>query len=258
MKKRNKRANIVFLILWNIIFLTLIFLIQGKAFGQYRKPPSKIVTLLVRDWSVNVNGGRTSFFGELSLYDDELTKKLSKEGAWGYGFLIARKISPVFDVSYQMIWGELNGSNSSSRFESKIKEWSLNTTINLVNLLMPDNNSHFFFYGKFGAGQLTFNSRLIFNDTEKEDKFFSSESPEFLYLLGGGAYYKINHAFDVNIEATARFMKNDKLDGSSRKDDNDYYSYISLGITYKINNKPRDTRYYKQLGMKSPLIRRRR
>ncbi len=257
MKKRNKRANIVFLILWNIIFLTLIFLIQGNVFGQYQKPPPKIAILL-KDWSVNVNGGKTSFFGELSLYDDELTQKLSKEGAWAYGFLINRKISPVFGMNYQMIWGTLKGSNSSSYFEAKIKEWTINTTLNLVNLLMPNNNSHFFLYAKLGAGQLTFDTKLVFDDAEKEDILVSSESPEFLYLLGGGAYYRISYSFDVNIEATARLMNNDKLDGSTRKNDNDYYSYISLGLTYKIKNKPRDTRYYKRMGMKSPLLRRRK
>jgi len=258
MKKRIKKSNIFFIIVWNIILLTLIFLVQGNAFGQYRKMPPKIVRVLVRDWSVNVNGGRTSFFGELSLYDDELTQKLSKEGSWAYGFEVTRKISPVFGVSYQMIWGKLSGSNASSYFEAKISEWTLNATMNFVNLLMPDNNASFFLYAKVGAGQLNFDTKMEFNDYEKEDIYVSSESPELLYLIGGGAYYKISNSFDVNLEATARLMNNDNLDGNSRKNDNDYYSYISLGLTYKINNRPRDTRYYKKLGMRSPLIRRRR
>lgn len=257
MEKRASRQNIFFLILWNAILLTLILLIQGNAFGQYQKPPPKI-SVLVKNWSINVNAGKTSFFGELSLYDDELSEKLSKEGAWGYGFELSYQLTPVFSLGGQLLFCELRGSNQRSQFVSEVTEYSFNTTINIVNLLMPDNNARFFLYGKLGMGQFRFNSRLIFDDPEKEDKFYETEAPEFLFLLGGGAYYKISNSFNVNLEMAARFANNDMLDGTSNKKDKDYYSFLSLGITYKINNKPRDTRYYKRLGMKSPLIRRRR
>jgi len=231
-------------------------MIQANAFGQYQKPPPKI-TVLLKNWSVNVNAGQTSFFGEVSLYDDELSEKLSNEGSWAYGFILSRQMTPVFGLSGQMIWGTLKGANTRSRFKAEIMEYSLNTTINLVNLLIPDNDARFFLYGKLGAGQFRFKSTLVFDDPEKPEIYVESDKPEFLYLIGGGAFYKFNHSFEVNIEATARLVNNDKLDGSNNgKGDNDYYSYISLGITYKINNRPRDTRYYKKLGMKSPLIRR--
>ena len=256
MKDREKRQNIYLLIAWNAILILLILMIQANAFGQYQKPPPKI-TVLLKNWSVNVNAGQTSFFGEVSLYDDELSEKLSNEGSWAYGFILSRQMTPVFGLSGQMIWGTLKGANTRSRFEADIMEYSLNTTINLVNLLIPDNDARFFLYGKLGAGQFQFNSTLVFDDPEKPEIYVESDKPEFLYLIGGGAFYKFNHSFEVNIEATARLVNNDKLDGSNNgKGDNDYYSYISLGITYKINNRPRDTRYYKKLGMKSPLIRR--
>ncbi|MEZ5195962.1 MAG: outer membrane beta-barrel protein [Bacteroidales bacterium] len=256
MEKRASRQNIFFLDFWNAILLTLILLIQGNAFGQYQKPPPKI-SVLLKNWSINVNGGKTSFFGELSLYDDEITEKLSKEGAWGYGFDLSYQITPIFSLGGQLLFCELRGSSSRSQFVAEVSEYVFNTTINIVNLLMPDNNAHFFLYGKLGAGQFKFNSTLTFDDPEKDDKYFEAKSPEFLFLLGGGAYYKISNSFNVNLEMAARFANNDKLDGTSNKEDKDYYSYLSLGLTYKINNRPRDTRYYKRLGMKSPLIRRR-
>jgi hypothetical protein len=255
-ENREKRQNIYLLIAWNALLILLILLIQTNAFGQYQKPPPKI-TVLFKNWSVNVNGGQTSFFGEVSLYDDELSEKLSKEGSWAYGFILSRQITPVFDLSGQILFGTLKGANTRSTFKAEIMEYTLNTTINFVNLLMPDNDARFFLYGKLGAGQFQFKSTLIFDDSEKPEKYVESESPEFLYILGGGAYYKFNHSFEVNAEATARLVNNDKLDGTSNnKGDDDYYSYISIGVTYRINNKPRDTRYFKKLGMKSPLIRR--
>jgi hypothetical protein len=255
MRNRDKRNNIIFLIVWNLILVGLIFLIQTKSFGQYRKPPS-FWSKLAQNWSVNANAGQTAFFGELSLYDDELTEKLSKEGAWAYGFAVSRQITPVIGLSGQLLIGKLEGSNSRSQFVADIMDYSVNLTLNFVNLLLPDNDAHFFLYGKMGMGQFQFESRLMFDDPNEEDLIVLPESPEFLYLIGGGAYYVISNSFDVNFDATARLVNNDKLDGTVNKKDKDYYSYISLGFTYKINNLPRDTRYYKKLGMKSPLIRR--
>jgi hypothetical protein len=253
---RDKRQNIFLLIAWNALLILLILLIQANAFGQYQKPPPKI-SVLLKNWSINVNGGQTSFFGEVSLYDDEMSEKLSKEGSWSYGFILSRQMTPVFGLSGQIIFGTLQGANTRSQFTAEIMEYTLNTTINFVNLLIPENDARFFLYAKLGVGQFQFKSRLVYDDPEKPEKYTESESPEFLYTIGGGALYKITRSFEVNLEATARLVNNDKLDGTvNNKDDNDYYSYISLGITYNINNKPRDTRYFKKLGMKSPLIRR--
>jgi hypothetical protein len=253
--RQEKRKNICYLMIWNAILLLIFLLIQGNVFGQYQKPKPKIAVLL-KNWSINLNAGQTSFFGEVSLYDDELSEKLSHEGSWSCGFILSRQMTPVFGLSGQYIFGKLRGANTRSHFEAQIKEYSLNTTINLVNLLIPDNDARFFLYAKIGIGQFEFKSKLVFDDPEKSDKYVESESPEFLYLIGGGAFYKLNRSFEINVEGTARLVNNDKLDGTTNKSDNDYYSYISLGITYKINNKPRDTRYFKKLGMKSPLIRR--
>jgi hypothetical protein len=255
-EKRAKKQNIYLLIIWNVILLIIIFLIQGNAFGQYQKPPPKI-TILVKDWSVNVNGGKTSFFGDISLYDDELSEKLSKEGSWGYSIILSRQITPVFGISGQLLFGTLKGKSTRSQFSADIMEYTINTTINIVNILIPDNDASFFVYGKFGLGQFQFKSRLVFDDPEKEDRIVESDSPEALFLIGGGAYYKISHSFDVNAEMAARLVNSDRLDGTTNKKDKDYYSYLSVGITYKINNTPRDTRYYKRMGMRSPLIRRR-
>jgi hypothetical protein len=255
-ENRNRKQNIYFLVAWNALLILLILLIQANAFGQYQKPPRKISALL-KNWSVNLNVGQTSFFGEVSLYDDELSEKLSKEGSWSYGVILSRQMTPVFGLSGQLIFGTLKGANTRSQFSAEIMEYTFNTTLNFVNLLMPDNDARFFLYAKMGFGQFQFKSRLVFDDPEKPEKYIESESPEFLYLIGGGAYFKISRSFEVNLEATARLVNNDKLDGTSNnKGDDDYYSYISLGVTYNINNKPRDTRYFKKLGMKSPLIRR--
>ncbi|MCF8367508.1 MAG: hypothetical protein K9G76_00605 [Bacteroidales bacterium] len=254
--KHDKR-NIIYLIAWNLLLISLIILINGNAFGQYNKPPT-FFSKLIKNWSISANVGRTSFFGDVSLYDEQFNEKMSKEGAYGTCFSISRQFTPIIGLSGQILFGQLSGSNSKSQFVSNIVEYSGNMTINLVNLFIPENSARFSPYFIFGLGQFSYDTKLKFNDLNTPDITAASKSPELVYLFGGGAYYIINNAFDVYTEFSGRRMDNDRIDGStSNSKDNDYYSYLSIGLSYKLNNSPRDTRYYKRMGMKSPLIRRR-
>lgn len=252
----KNRKNIVYLIFWNLLLLALILLIQSSAFGQYRKPPS-FFSRLAEGWAVNANAGRTAFFGDVSLYDDEFDEKMSKEGAWACGFGISRQVSYVFALEGQAVFAQLTGSNSESSFTSNINEYSFQLTSDLVNMLIPENRASFHPYLKAGMGQFNFNSNLKYNDPNKPDLKTSSTTPEFVFLFGGGAFYIISNSVDLNMEFMARRMSNDRIDGTPNKETTDYYSYLSAGLVYKINNIPRDVRYYKRLGMRSPLIRRR-
>jgi len=257
MTLRNKRHRINLIISWNAIFLLiLIICIQGSAFGQYNRPHPKIENLL-KNWSVNLNLGQTLFFGDVSLYDNEINEKISKEGSFGYGFILSKQMTPVIGLSGQLLFGKLRGENSRSHFEANITEYTISATLNIVNLLLPENDAHFFLYGKLGIGQYIFTSRLIYNDPLKEDKIIDTNVPESLILFGGGAYYKISNSFDVNAEMAGRIAYNDKIDGTVNKKDKDYYLYLSIGVTYKINNVPKSTRKYKGKGAKFPLIKRR-
>ncbi|MCB0806922.1 MAG: hypothetical protein KDC05_14080 [Bacteroidales bacterium] len=245
-----------FRVVRNLVLIAIILIISNQSFGQYRKPPS-FWSKLVKDWSINANLGRTSFYGDVSLYDEQFNEKMSKEGSWAFGFGISRKISPIFTLHGEILTGELAGSNSQSTFTSNIKEVTGNLEINLVNMFIPENNARFIPYVKLGMGQFTYDTKLVFEDPNKSDVTTASTSPEFIYLFGGGASYVLTNSFDISIQMMGRRMNNDRIDGSTNKNDDDYYSYLNIGITYKINNVPRDTRYYKRLGMKSPLIRRR-
>ena len=161
-------------------------------------------------------------------------------------------MSNLFGISFQLV-----KSNSESSFTSNINEYSFQLTSDLVNMLIPENRASFHPYLKAGMGQFNFNSNLKYNDPNKPDLKTSSTAPEFVFLFGGGAFYIISNSVDLNMEFMARRMSNDRIDGTPNKETTDYYSYLSAGLVYKINNIPRDVRYYKRLGMRSPLIRRR-
>lgn len=255
--KIENRKNIIELVAWNLVLVALLLLIQGNAFGQFRKPPSAFSRFL-KGWSLTANVGRTAFFGDVSLYDEEFNEKMAKEGAWAYTGILSKQVTPIFGLGGQMLIGQLSGSNSRSHFVANIIEYSGHLTIDLVNILIPENDASLHPYVKLGMGQLLFKTNLIFNDPNVPNTTTESKTPEFTAIFGAGAFYRISNSFCIVAEMTGRNMNTDQLDGSTNnKKDNDYYSYLSFGVKYNINNVPRDTRYYKRLGMKSPLIRRR-
>jgi opacity protein-like surface antigen len=253
--KQRVTANIIFILISNLLLVVLIVLLHGRASGQYYKDPVTWESL-AKNWSVNANFGRTSFYGDVSLYDYEFTEKIRKEGSWAWGIGISREFINVISVHAHFLRGELAGSNSRSHFSSRISEKSIHASMNLLNMLIPDNQARFFPYVKGGMGQLTFRTKLIYNDPNQEDVRTRSESPEFVLLYGGGAYFVINGSFGLNLEYMSRRIGNDKIDGITNNNDYEHFSYLSMGLNYKINNKPHDVRQYRRLGMKSPLIRR--
>lgn len=245
-------------IVFSIISLSIVLftLCSYSSFGQYQKNPF-FEKLIFKHWSVNVNTGRTSFFGDVSAYDEELTEKLSKESSMGYGFIIARQISPVVGLGGQLLIGKLIGSTSTSSFEANIFEYNIHLTIDAANLFIPANEANFRPYAKLGMGQFKFDSKLQFDDPEKDDLNVDTGIPEFLFTFGGGLNYNISNSFDLNVEMSIKMVNNDRLDGKSSSNDEDYYSYLSFGITYRINNSTRTIRDTKKMGKRFPMVKRR-
>ncbi len=254
-KNRNiKKSNEIKAILLTVMAL---FLFGYSSYAQYDKPGYKWSNLL-KHWSVGMSVGQSSFYGDVSLYDNELSDKLSTEGSWSYGFKLARQLTPVIGIQAQILLGQLKGKNSISNFEANINQFSANATLNFVNLLLPGNDSKFFILAKVGFGQYVFDSRLRFNDPNQADIVINTGTPEFLFLLGPAIYYKISNSFNLNADLDVQWANNDKLDGTTNNNkDDDYYTYLSVGVTYKINNVNRSARGFRHAGGKFSLIKRR-
>ncbi|RLD59927.1 MAG: hypothetical protein DRJ05_05625 [Bacteroidetes bacterium] len=256
---KNKNRNIKFPNEIKAVFLTImvLFLFESYSYAQYERPSYSWSNML-KHWSVGLSIGQSSFYGDVSLYDNELSDKLSTEGSWSYGFKVARQLTPVIGIQGQLLFGELKGKNSISSFEANINQLSVNATLNFVNLLLPGNDSKFFLLVKMGFGQYIFDSRLRFNDPNKPDIEVNTGTPEFLFVMGPAVYYKISNSFNINADMDVQWANNDKLDGTTNNNkDDDYYTYLSVGITYKINNVNRSARGFRHKGGKFSLIKRR-
>jgi hypothetical protein len=223
-----------------ILQVALINLISGLFYSQtcYTQSwggnqPNGLLT----NWSVNINGGFTSYFGDLSLHDLSIGAKLENESGPALGLILTKNIfQDAIAISGQLIAGKLEGKKGNISFTAELLEYNLHARIDFVDLLMLRNYHAFGVVGYAGIGQFFFNTKKVVMDEGTVKNFeHSTRVPEFVFFFGGGIYYKLNSNFGFTADLALRQCQNDRLDDYVKNDDFDYYSYMSIGISYYIN-----------------------
>jgi len=184
-------------------------------------------------WSVNINAGTTSYFGDLSIYDTDIPLKLSRESGLGFSILISKSVSNTFSFSGQVLIGSFKARKQNIAFETRFLEYNAKLNLDFVNLFNPWKAHNYGIIGYVGVGNYLFNSTKTEYFEEKE-KISTSKSrvPEFVLIAGGGFFYKFVDAFSFTFDIGLRQSQNDKLDSYHHGNDFDYYSYMSFGLTY--------------------------
>jgi len=209
---------------------------EGQSWGGGRKKAT-----FWDNWSVNANGGLTSFYGDLSMYDTEIMEKLTKESGPAFGGVVTKYFNAKFGVSGQLLYGNLKGTNTTKiSFKASFVEYNIQFRVNFVKLFSPYSLSKFGIEAYGGAGQFVFKStKYDLSHSDPDTDVQNTGTPEFVYFAGMGASYKINDMFGVTFDVSMRQAQNDKLDDYVKNKNFDYYSYTNIGITYQIqsNNK---------------------
>lgn len=186
-------------------------------------------------WAIKANAGYISFYGDLSSYDGNYLEKLHYESGPAMGIIITKHFDRVFALSGQIISGRLEGASGNTSFKSEIVEYNLHLRLNLYNLFVPYKNSKFGvnFFG--GLGNFIFNTtQTITIEGKVENINNQSRVPELVYFTGGEIFFEPTTSFAVSVELSIRKCNNDMLDGLILNDNDDYYSYLNIGITYYI------------------------
>ena len=206
--------------------------ISAQSWGGRRKAG------LWDNWSINGHAGLTSFFGDVSIYDSEIVDKFTKESGPAMGALLTKHINEKFSVSGQLLYGTLKAANTSGRsFESTFIEYNFQANVNLVNVLWPYNMSKLGFNAYGGIGQFMFNTTSIVHTEGSNETIQSSTAvPEFVYFMGMGLSYKVNHRLGATMDMALRQAQNDKIDALVKNDNFDYYTLITIGMTYYIDS----------------------
>jgi hypothetical protein len=220
-------------------YISLIILITGIAFPQIcfsQKWGGEKSDALFSKWSLNVSGGLTSYFGDLSLYDLDVGAKLMKESGNAFSIILTKNIwSDAIGLSGQILAGELEGMKQNISFKADLFEYNFHVRIDFLEIFNPKKSYPFGLVGYVGAGQFLFKTRKVVNDEGIVTNYFHEvRVPEFVFFFGGGIYYKLNDWLGVTADIALRQCQNDRLDDYVKNDDFDYYSYVSIGISYYI------------------------
>jgi len=222
------------------IFLTIILLIFIFSSPLYVKAQkwggNDVGSRFIKNWSINANIGYTSYFGDMSYYDNDVVEKLASESGLAYGVMLTKDVTKWLGLSGQLFYGNLKGGNSNITFQTDLLEYNLQARIDFINLFWPDNRSNFGIVGNVGVGQLLFNATTFeFNEGPPIIKEHKTAVPEFVYSFGAGVYYKVTQRIAITADLNLHQLQNDKLDNLVKNDDFDYYTYLSIGITYYLS-----------------------
>jgi hypothetical protein len=188
-------------------------------------------------WSVNANAGVTSYFGDLSYNDSNISGKLTHESGPAYGLNITKHFSKKISLSGQLMYGNIKGGNNRISFETELLHYSMQVRTDFIRLIFPQSNSKFGIEGHAGAGQLLFKAMK----TENQEEILvtiehRTQVPEFIYYFGAGMHYHFAKNFAVTMDMSLQQLQNDRLDDLVKNNDDDYYSYLRIGITYYIDS----------------------
>lgn len=227
-----KKANLKLLVL---LFVGILISgsIEAQRWGGHKKPG------FWDDWSINGSAGLTSFFGDLSLYDADIVAKLSEESGPAFSGTLTKYVKDQkIGLSGQLLYGGLKGENNGgATFEASVIEFNIQMRLQLINLFSPYNLSKFGLELYGGIGQFLFKSTK-WEEIEGETETYVTDTgtPEFVYFGGFAMKYEVMKNVSITGDVGMRQAQNDKLDGKIKNENFDYYSYVSLGVTYHIDS----------------------
>lgn len=226
------------------VFLVLLFLIFNKVYGQNDK--QKFTPF----WEFNVNGGLSTFIGDIkqnSIFPDK------NEWKFGVGAMFGRQISKIFGLRMQILAGDLYGHKQERDryFEASYLEGNLNTTVNINNIFSEYKPNRFMnFYLVAGVGLTNYKTALMEISTGNlidsqgyGGIAFSNGNGlwgrvlEGVLIGGFGSDFRINDKLSLRLETVNRGMNTDLMDLTSGNSKFDIYNYTSLGVSLKLGPK---------------------
>ncbi|MBM3436386.1 MAG: hypothetical protein FJY07_09260 [Bacteroidetes bacterium] len=215
----------------------LLLLIMPGYFLQSQNSVIRNQNAYWKVWAFNINSGITAFNGDLSIFDDNYYQKMVHESGPAAGLKLTRHLGRLLGITGQALVGKLHGGKRNTVFNSKLLEYNLHLTFNLYNLFVPDNRGNFGFNLQAGMGQFLFSSvKDTYLEGEVVQSSHGARVPEFVYFAGGGIFFRTKTNLGITLDVGIRQCDNDWLDVTVLNQDMDYYTYMSVGFTYYLQN----------------------
>lgn len=249
----------------SLLFVALSFLISFSSFAQSETSTKRKFNY----FAIGLHGGWTQFYGDIRQYDFGFSKENREIANGAGGLFIDYQLNSVIGFRANVMVGTLGGSKrtifaagqtteseastQNVKFNSLFIDYTLNTTVNFINLMYSDRTKDRLFtsYVVGGIGftsYRTVKSRL--KDTPNQsagDIVGNSSSPssssetkkfttDLIIPVGLGIKFRLSKRFDLGLEYTQRFAPaSDKLDATiGGKKGSDGYGYFDLFFAIKI------------------------
>jgi hypothetical protein len=204
-------------------------------------------SILFSHWSVNLSIGFTSYFGDLSQYDENVIHKLLYESKPAYGLKLTKEIKS-FGVSGQVIYGGFKSNYKPEHcFDLSMIEYSIQAEMNVINVIFRQKEKKYGLDAYVGIGQFIFNTSTDgYFDGQQIPNAYSTGVPEFVYFFGCEFFVNVTDQVRFTSNLSIRQIQNDNIDKYLAHDDFDYYSLLNFGLSYSfgkwykpVNDQPR-------------------
>ena len=249
----------------SLLFAIALIFIGGTSFGQEKTSTKKKFNY----FAIGLHGGWTQFYGDIRQYDFGFSSNNEDIANGGGGLFVDYQLSSVLGFRANVLVGTLGGTKrtifapgqtieseaatQNVKFNSFFIDYTLNTTVNFVNLMYSDRTKDRLFtsyiVGGIGfvsyktlktrlkdspnesAGDIVGNSSSVSSSAEAE-KF----TTDLLVPIGLGIKFRLSKRFDLGLEYTQRFAPAaDKLDATiGGKRGSDGYGYFDLFFAIKL------------------------
>jgi len=236
--KQLQQQKIVIMKKSRLLIVGILFILSQTAYclspDEWRGSKGSI---LLDNWSVNIGFGLTSYYGDLSQYDLSVVNKLLNESKPACGIKLTKYFRKIFGISGQLLYGGFKSDyRPDHSFETRLLEYNLQASLDVINLIFPRNTLNYGLEAYVGTGQFIFRTSGLTNyDGRQSPETINTGVPEFVYFFGGGLYFNVSDRIKITADLAIRQAQNDNLDSYYAHGDFDYYSYLSVGITYSIS-----------------------
>src|SRR5258706_149666 len=195
-------------------------------------------------WAIGVHFGPTIFSGDIA---DDAFNQDNFTTSFAYGLHINKGLSHTFGLQGDFLMGMLKGVRQMTAvkysFESTIKyQLSLRAVLTLGNVSFQRRQNKFHLYMAGGLGTMAWDAKT--KDHVGDSNEFQTDVKDntaTVIPLAIGGKYKLGNKVDLQLEYNFNLTNTDLVDGLKvRLSSYDSYSYINLGLTYKLGKKEKN------------------
>lgn len=184
--------------------------------------------------------GISQYFGDLNQKD-----YWNQHPKFAFGAALGYQISPVFGIRGQFVKSRLYSERADYNkiLTSNLWDGAMHLTININEIFAEYNAKRFVnFYAFTGIGGTSFKSKLEDATTGVVTSQHTDRQNYMFLPIGAGAAFRLSNTYSINLEYGDRtIFGGTKLDFTDMgKENNDHYSYASVGLQINLGVKDTD------------------